>query len=88
MKIDLKKEYQKKIKDINQYNKFYFDKNKPKISDANYDKLKKEILEIEKKYPDFISKNSPSVSVGFKPSKNFEKSKHRERMLSLSNFEC
>ena len=49
MKIDLKKEYQKKIKDINQYNKFYFDKNKPKISDANYDKLKKEILEIEKK---------------------------------------
>ena len=86
MKIDLKKEYQKKIKDINQYNKFYFDKNKPKISDANYDKLKKEILEIEKKYPDFISKNSPSVSVGFKPSKNFEKSKHRERMLSLSNI--
>ena len=86
MKIDLKKEYQKKIKDINQYNKFYFDKNKPKISDANYDKLKKEILEIEKKYPDLISKNSPSVSVGFKPSKNFEKSKHRERMLSLSNI--
>ena len=86
MKIGLKKEYQKKIKDINQYNKFYFDKNKPKISDANYDKLKKEILEIEKKYPDFISKNSPSVSVGFKPSKNFEKSKHRERMLSLSNI--
>ena len=41
---------------------------------------------IQGKLEDFISKNSPSVSVGFKPSKNFEKSKHRERMLSLSNI--
>ena len=48
-------------------------------------KLKKEILDLEKKYNFLKSKNSPSKNVGFKPSKNFKKSLHKIPMLSLGN---
>ena len=47
--------------------------------------LKKEILDLEKKYKFLKNKNSPSKIVGYKPSKSFEKYKHKVPMLSLSN---
>ena len=49
--ILLKRDYLKKIKLINKYNKFYYDKNNPLTSDKEYNKLKKNIFEIEKKIP-------------------------------------
>jgi len=79
------KEHSKKINLINKFNKFYYDKNDPKISDQQYDELKKEILSLEKKYKFLESNKSPSKVVGFKPSKNFKKGLHRVPMLSLSN---
>ena len=82
----IKNLYNQKLKELNLHNQLYYDKSKPKISDADYDNLKQSIIEIEKNYPYLRSKNSPSLSVGFKPSKNFKKSKHREKMLSLSNI--
>ena len=42
-------------------------------------------MNLEKKYNYLNNKNSPSKNVGFKPSKNFEKFKHKTPMLSLSN---
>ena len=81
----LKKKYNYKIKELILHNHLYFDKSNPKISDDVYDKLKKEVLELENKFPFLKSKHSPSKTVGFKPSKNFIKSKHRQKMLSLSN---
>ena len=84
-KDDIKKKYNSIIKDYIDHNKFYFEKNKPKISDAEYDKLKLEIIELEKKYKFLENKNSPSRNVGYKPSKSFEKYKHKIQMLSLSN---
>ena len=81
----VKKEYLTKIKELNEHNHYYYEKSTPKISDAEYDKLKKDIVELEKKYSFLKSKNSPSLLVGAKPSKNFLKSKHRVKMLSLSN---
>jgi len=86
MKLDdIKKTYKKKIDELNQHNKFYFDRNAPKISDKEYDDLKKEIINLENKNSFLKSLNSPSNSLGYKPSKNFIKSKHRVKMLSLSN---
>ena len=79
------KNYLNKIKKLREHNNLYFNKNSPKISDEEYDKLKIEILDLEKKYPSIISKDSPSLNVGFSPSKNFKKLKHRVQMLSLSN---
>ena len=82
---EIKKKYQKKIEILQSHNEAYYDKNSPKISDAEYDKLKKEILVFEKKYKFLSDENSPSKIVGFKPSKNFKKVKHKVPMLSLSN---
>lgn len=77
--------YNKKIENFQKHNRLYYDKNLPKISDAEYDALKKEILDLEKQYEFLENDNSPSKIVGFKPSKNFKKVKHRIPMLSLSN---
>ena len=77
--------YLNKIKELTKYNKYYFDENLSIIDDKKYDELKKEILSLEKKYLFLNNKNSPSKSIGFRPSKNFVKAKHRVRMLSLSN---
>ena len=81
----IKNKYLIKIKELNEHNQRYYEKSNPKISDAEYDILKKEILDLEKKYNFLKSKDSPSISIGAKPSKNFLKSKHRVKMLSLSN---
>jgi DNA ligase (NAD+) len=84
-KKKIKETYLKKISEINQYNKAYYNKNNPIITDADYDKLKKEILDYENKYEFLDNKLSPSKTVGFKPSKVFKKVKHKVPMLSLSN---
>ena len=57
---EVKKNYLLKIKEFKENNFYYFEKNNPKISDAKYDALKKEILELEKKYSFLKSKYSPS----------------------------
>ena len=82
---NVNKKYLEKIEEFHKHNKLYYDKNSPKISDEKFDILKKEILDLEKKHNFLKSKLSPSASVGYKPSKNFLKSKHRIKMLSLSN---
>ncbi len=81
----LKSQYKLKISQINKYNKFYYENSNPVISDAEYDNLKNEILELEKKHKFLKDKNSPTKNVGFKASKSFEKFKHKVPMLSLSN---
>ena len=81
----IKKEYLIKINKFKKHNKLYYEDSSPKISDKKFDELKREILELEKKYKFLNSNFSPSNSIGFKPSKNFLKSKHRVKMLSLSN---
>ncbi len=81
----IEKEYNEKIKKLTKLNRFYFEKNNPKVDDREYDTLKKDILNLESRYSYLRSKNSPSVIVGYKPSKNFRKVSHRVPMLSLAN---
>ena len=81
----IKKNYLEKIKKIQKYNELYYVKSKPAISDQKYDVLKKEVLDLENKFPFLRNNKSPSVSVGYKPSKNFTKVKHKVPMLSLGN---
>jgi len=84
-KKKLEKEYVKKISLLNQYNKNYYDLSSPLVTDSIYDELKIEILNLEKNNPFLKDDKSPSKIVGFRPSKNFKKIKHREPMLSLAN---
>ena len=81
----IKKRYQKKIELLTYYNRKYFDDNVSEISDLEFDNLKREIIDLEKKYDFLKSENSPQLIIGYKPSKNFKKVLHRAPMLSLSN---
>ena len=81
----IQKEYKKKLKLFNHYNQKYYNDNISEITDFEYDKLKKDIIDLEKKYGFLKSKNSPTKTVGFKPSKNFKKVLHKVPMLSLGN---
>ena len=81
----IKKDYKKKIELLNYYNQKYYNENNPEISDSEFDNLKKNIINLEKKFTFLKSKNSPQTQVGYKPSKNFKKVFHRVPMLSLAN---
>ena len=81
----LKKDYQKKIQNLVKLNEHYYENSKPLVSDQEYDKIKNEILSLEKKYNFLKSNDSPSKIVGFRPSKNFKKVPHKVPMLSLTN---
>ena len=84
-KMDIKKIYNLKIKEYLKHNKQYYEKSRPIITDKEYDKLKNEIINLENENLNLKNKNSPSHNVGFKPSKSFDKYKHKVPMLSLSN---
>jgi DNA ligase (NAD+) len=79
------KDYKTKIRELIKNNKYYYEDNKPRIDDQEYDKLKNKILLLEKEYPFLRDSNSPSLKVGHKPSKNFKKVTHKVPMLSLGN---
>tara|TARA_B100000886_G_scaffold237520_1_gene166376 strand:+ start:1253 stop:3271 length:2019 start_codon:yes stop_codon:yes gene_type:complete len=80
-KKDIIKKYNQKIKILRKHNKLYFSDDDPQISDSEYDKIKKEIFDLEKKYK-FLKKNN---LVGSPPSNKFTKVNHLVPMLSLSN---
>ena len=81
----IKKKYLQKIKQLQKFNKAYFEKSVPLISDAKYDEFKKEIINLENRYDFLNHQYSPSVVIGHKPSKNFKKVLHKVPMLSLAN---
>ena len=81
----VQKKYLEKIKLYQKYNRLYYNDDKPIVTDQTYDILKKEIIDLENKYKFLQSEQSPTKSVGFKPSKNFQKIKHKVPMLSLGN---
>ena len=60
---NVNKKYLEKIEEFHKHNKLYYDKNSPTISDEKFDILKKEILDLEKKYNFLKSKLSPSAQL-------------------------
>ena len=70
---------------LNRYNKEYYENDEPSVPDAEYDKLFRELQELEKQNPDLKSKTSPTAKVGGKPLAKFNTVKHEVPMLSLDN---
>ena len=79
------KEYKEKKKILLDFNKNYYDLNSPKVDDATYDTLKKDLVSFEEKNFNIIGDHKIKNLVGFKPSEKFSKVKHTEKMLSLDN---
>ena len=84
-KKKISKIYQEKIKKFNKFNRAYFEKDNPLISDDKFDNLKKELINLEKTYPFLKASKGVETLVGSKPSEKFEKVKHSKQMLSLGN---
>ncbi len=80
---------EKKIREltdlINEHNYYYYVLDNPKISDAEYDRLMKELLELEEAFPELVSPASPTRRVGGVPAAGFTSLAHYTPMLSLSN---
>jgi len=72
-------------KELHRHDYLYYVLAEPEISDEQYDKLMRELLEIEAKYPELITTDSPSQRVGGEPMKEFPTVIHSFPMLSLSN---
>lgn len=71
--------------ELNRHNYLYYLLDSPEISDAEYDRLMRELEELEKKFPDLVTSDSPTQRVGAAPLKEFGTVKHSIPMISLQN---
>lgn len=70
---------------IAHHRKKYYVDDAPEISDAEYDKLERELVEIESRHPELRTADSPTLRVGGEPSQAFVAFRHRSALLSLDN---
>lgn len=70
---------------LQEYNKAYYENDKPLVTDAEYDSLLKGLQALEAEYPELADENSPTVKVGGRRSEKFSPVTHRVPLLSLSN---
>ena len=82
---DARAQHEKLVKDIRKHDDAYYNKDEPLVSDADYDALRKQLEKLEAQYPDLITEDSPTQTVGAAPSSGFSKVRHAVPMLSLSN---
>ncbi len=71
--------------EINRHDYFYFVLNKPVISDQEYDRLYRKLVDLEEAFPELISDDSPTRRISGKPLSGFRPVKHSTKMLSLDN---
>ena len=71
--------------EIEEHNWRYYEKAAPTISDREYDRLYKELVDLETQFPELVTPDSPTQHVGGKPLQAFAQIQHRVPMLSLDN---
>ncbi|MBZ9569606.1 NAD-dependent DNA ligase LigA [Patescibacteria group bacterium] len=84
-KSEAKRRIEKLRDEIQHHDYLYYVLDKPGISDAAYDSLKRELIELEKQFPEFITPDSPTQRVGGPPLEKFRKVKHKIPMLTLQD---
>lgn len=82
----IKSKISKLTKELEQWNYEYYALDNPSVSDAVYDAAMRELIDLEKQYPEFKSPNSPTARVGGYVLDKFKKIKHLRLMLSLDNI--
>jgi len=71
--------------EIERHNELYYVRDAPEITDAEYDRLFRQLLDLEAAFPDLVTPDSPSQRVGGRPAEEFAQVHHRLPMLSLQN---
>src|SRR6266481_9309636 len=84
-KAQAKVELKRLALEIESHDKHYYQDDAPKISDADYDALRKRANAIEARFPELVTSESPSQKIGAQPSGKFAKVRHAVPMLSLGN---
>lgn len=82
---DAKRRVEALREEIREHDHRYYVLDAPTISDAAYDKLMRELVELENAYPELVTPDSPTQRVGAPPSEAFRRIPHRVPMLSLAN---
>ena len=72
-------------KSLNYHIYRYYSLDAPEISDAEYDALYRELVDLEKENPALVTADSPTQRVGTKPAEGFAPATHRQKMMSLDN---
>ncbi len=70
---------------LRQYNHHYYVLDDPLVPDAEYDRVFRQLLDLEEQYPEYLTTDSPTQRVGGKPLSHFESVQHELPMLSLAN---
>jgi len=73
------------VEEIRRHDHAYYVQAQPSISDQEYDRLYKQLLDLEQKFPALVTSDSPTQRVGGEPLKAFKPVQHRQPMLSLDN---
>jgi DNA ligase (NAD+) len=84
-KAQARVEHKRLTLELERHDKAYYQEDAPKISDAEYDALRKRFNAIEARFPEFVTSESPSQKIGAAPSGRFRKVRHAVPMLSLDN---
>ncbi|TMK83329.1 MAG: NAD-dependent DNA ligase LigA [Actinobacteria bacterium] len=71
--------------EVERHNRLYHLEDKPEISDAEYDRLYRELVDLENQFPELITPDSPTQQIGGPRSEAFAPAKHHARMYSLDN---
>jgi len=86
--ISVKDEFERVLtlrKEIEEANKQYYGLDQPRITDAQYDALIRELLNLEANHPNWVTPDSPTQRVGGEVAKEYTKVRHLEPLLSLGN---
>jgi DNA ligase (NAD+) len=84
-KAQAKAELKRLALELEGHDRRYYQDDAPSVTDAEYDALRQRYNAIEKRFPEFVSSDSPSQKVGAQPSGRFAKVRHAVPMLSLDN---
>ena len=84
-RIEAEKKVAQLREEIRKHDRLYYQDAAPLISDREYDRLYKELVDLETQFPDLITPDSPTQRVGGKPLEAFAQIQHRAPMLSLDN---
>lgn len=82
---DVREEAEKLKKELRHHSYLYYVLDKPEISDYEFDHMYRKLVDIEAKYPELVTPDSPTQRVGGKATDDFQKVRFRKPMLSLAN---